>query len=130
MFNRMRIYTVHLQPETPLSTQKPLFIKEGMNFPAFLIPLFWALYQRLWLTAILLMGFEVSLMFIARAGLLGAAGVIVLDIGMHFWVGFAANDWLRSNLSKRGYLFSDVAVADSKLRAEQRYFDRCFAAAA
>lgn len=129
MFNRMTIYTVHLQPDLPLSRQKPVFVKEGLNKPAFIVPIFWALYQRLWTVAILLIAFEVILMSLVRGGFLSPAGIIVLDIGMHFWVGFAANDWVRKNLTKKGYILSDIAVADSKLRAEQRYFDRCFAPA-
>lgn len=126
MFNRMRIYTVHLQPDLNLSSQKPIFLKEGINMAAFVLPVFWALYKRLWFVAVSLIAFEVLIMFIGRAGFLSPAGVFVLDLAMHFWMGYAANDQLRSGLTKKGYLFSDVAVAENQLRAEQRYFDRCF----
>lgn len=127
MFSRMAVYTVHLLPDTPLLRQKPVFVKEGFSIPAFLLPLFWALYQRMWLASLLLVAFEAGLMFLVRGGVVGPAGMLVLDLAMHVWVGFAANDWLRATLTRKGYLFSDVAVADTLLRAEQRYFDRCFA---
>jgi len=128
MFKRMTVYTVHLKPEATLSSQKPIFLREGFNFAAFLVPVVWALYRRLWFIAVLLAGWEVMLMFVVRSTIIDTPGILVLNIGMHVIVGFAANDWLRSRLSKKGYVFSDVAIADSRLRAQQRYFDRCFAA--
>ncbi len=128
MFHRMKIFTVHLQPQIQLSNQKPVFLKEGFNLFAFLLPFIWALYNRLWFMAVLLVGWQVFLMALLRSGMFGPAGMAALDLGMHVIVGYAANDLLRSSLTRRGYIFSDVSVADSRLRAEQRYFDRCFAA--
>jgi hypothetical protein len=127
MFKRMATYTVHLLPEAGLSAQKPIFLKEGFNILAFLFPLFWALYYRLWLYLVLLMGYMLALMLVAQSEMISMLGLIVLELAMHVYVGMVANDWLREKLGKKGYLFSDVTIADSRMRAEQRYFDRCFA---
>lgn len=129
MFHRTHIYTIHLRPERPLSDQKPLFLREGFSFKAFLLPLLWALYHRLWSPALLLFGWQVLLMMALRGELIDTAGAGVLDLGVHLIAGFCAYDWLRSGLSRKGFILSDVAVADTRLNAEQRYFDRCFAAA-
>jgi hypothetical protein len=43
-------------------------------------------------------------------------------------VGFQGTDWQRARLKRRGYVTADITTGDSQLRAEQRYFDRYFAA--
>jgi hypothetical protein len=126
----MSVFTVHLLPDSNLVSQRPVFIKEGFNFYAFLFPLLWTLYRRMWMTAFLLAVWQVLLMSAAHTNVFDAPGLFVLDLGMHIFVGFSANDWLRSYLGHRGYLFSDVTIADNKLGAQQRYFDRCLTPAA
>ena len=130
MFNRMKIFTIYLQPERQLVSQKPVFLKEGFNGAAFIVPLLWALYYRLWFIAILLIAWQGALMVTLKSGLITQPSMIALELGLHLLVAYSANDWLRKHLSKKGYIFSDVAIAENRLRAQQRYFDRCFAIAA
>ena len=128
MFGLMRIYTVHIDPGESSASQKPVFIREGFNWIAFLLGGFWALYHRLWLPLALILAFNGTLMLLRKEHLISVAGITILQFGFNFFVGAQANDWLRSGLARRGFLLADVTAADSRLRAEQRYFERYLAA--
>lgn len=125
MGNRMTIYTVHLRPGDALVNQKPIFIKEGFNFIALLFPVIWSFYQRLWLIGLAFIGLEVVLMLLTRGQIVSHFSIAAISAAGHFLAGFTANDWLRSRLVRQGYVLADITVADSQLRAEQRYFERC-----
>ena len=129
MFNRMRIYTVHVKPDEAEANFKPLFIKEGFNFAAFVLTLFWALYKRLWAVSLALIVVSVILMLIVKAHYITRITAIVLHLCIHFVVGFQANDWVRDRLRKQGYILSDITAADSYIRAQQRYLERYVSAA-
>jgi len=124
MFNRMRIYTVHVKPDDKGANFRPVFIKEGFNFAAFIFTVFWALYKRLWLVAVLLMVAAVLLALLVNAHYLTRISGIGIHLGIHFIVGFHGNDWLRAKLRRKGYSLSDVTAGDSYLRAQQRYLER------
>ncbi|NBO17816.1 MAG: DUF2628 domain-containing protein [Proteobacteria bacterium] len=127
MMRRMTLYTVHIKPGESLLNQRPIFVKEGFNFVAFLVPFIWSLYQRLWAVAFALAACNVALMFMGQAQWLGPLSIMVLNFAMNVYTGLSGNDWLRARLSRRGYLLADIAVADSLLHAQQRYFDRSLA---
>jgi hypothetical protein len=129
MFGRLKIYTVHIKPEGGLA-QKPVFIREGFNIFAFCFTGLWALYQRLWLPCLVILLVNLFLIALLKMHVLHEVSTGFLDIGFHFFVGWQANDWLRTRLRKDGYIHADVTAADSLLRAEQRYFERTLAAAA
>lgn len=127
MFGRgMKIYTVHVRPEAG-AEPKPVFIREGFNFFAFLFSALWALYHRLWLPGFLLLALNGALMFFVRDGLMHQEVVTVIQLGVNALVGFQANDWRRAGLARRGYILADIAAADSLLSAQQRYFERALA---
>lgn len=128
MFGMMRIYTVHIDPAEPSASQKPTFIREGFNWIAFLLGGLWALYHRLWLPLVLILAFNGALMTLRKEHLISMAGIATMQFGFNIFVGLQANDWLRAKLARRGFLMADVTAADSKLRAEQRYFERYLAA--
>ncbi len=124
----MKIYTVHVKPNVSLADTKPVFVKEGFNFFAFFLTLFWSLYHRLWLVTLFIIAYNLLIVLVMRWHLLGFNGATALQLGFQFLLGAHANDWLRAALAKRGYIMADVTAADSRLRAEQRYFERYLAA--
>ena len=130
MFGSMKIYTVHVKPEDVGSRFKPVFIKEGFNGTAFIFTLFWAFYQRLWGVALALIVITGILLMLLKAQFLTHTSVTAIHLGVHFIVGFHANDWIRSRLNRKGYILSDVTAADSYLRAQQRYLERYVTATA
>jgi hypothetical protein len=130
MFNSMKIYSVHIKPGMMAAQQRPVFVKEGFNFWAFVLGFFWMLYQRLWLPALVLFAFNVALVFMLKGHILSAPSIGAVNTGFNVIVGFSANDWLRAKLSRRGYILADVSAADTLPRAEQRYFERILGVAA
>lgn len=129
MFNRMKIYTVHIKSGAVSPYEKPVFVREGFNVFAFLFTLLWAFYHRLWLPVLLILAVNATLMMLAKNHVMSFDSASIMQMGFNVFVGFQANDWLRSGLARRGYIVADIAAADSKLRAEQRYFERYLAGA-
>jgi hypothetical protein len=64
-------------------------------------------------------------MLLTRSEFFAHTSIGALSVAAHIFAGFTANDWLRSRLVRQGYVLADITVADSQLRAEQRYFERC-----
>lgn len=127
MFGQMKLYTVHIKPGAASAYERPVFVREGFNFYAFILTMFWAFYHRLWLPAVLIFLANVGFAFLIKAQWFGAEGVGALQLGMNILIGFHANDWLRAKLMKRGYIVADITASGSLLGAEQRYFERLLA---
>jgi hypothetical protein len=128
MFGQMKLYTVHVRPGAASAYEKPVFVREGFNFYAFIFTLFWTLYHRLWLAALGIFLVNVAFMMMAKGQWFGMEGISIMQLGVNILIGFHANDWLRARLAKRGYIMADITACDSLLRAEQRYFERLLAA--
>lgn len=124
MFKGMKIYTVHVRDDVVRSNEKPIFVREGFNIGAFLFTALWALSNRLWIPAICIVLAFFVLIQLGVHHFISSMSVGVLQLFMQIYIGFAANDWLRKGLEKRGYIASDITTGDSLLRAERRYFER------
>lgn len=123
-----KIYTVHIDPENPPPTGTPIFVREGFNVFAFVFVAFWALYQRVWLLAFILLVLQAWIMWAASHHVLSPLTAQLLYFTVQVLTGFHANDWRRRQLQKKGYVMADVATGDNLIRAEQRYFERVLAA--
>lgn len=125
MWNRLRIYTVHLKPDKENTIEQLRFVSEGFNFYAFIFTLFWALYQRMWRFAgiILLLN---AILFLAtwQIEAIGPVTVRICQIGLQLWVGLVANDFMRAHLKRQGFITYALVSGENELRAEQRFFDR------
>ncbi len=123
-FSSYKLYSVHMNPDHDDPYEKAVFVKEGFNILALIFSGLWLLYQRIWISGliiIILMGIIVSLEdFIG----LSVVSIAVLRLGIQLMVGLQANDLLRSHLDKKGYIQTDMVAAGSLLEAQQRYFDR------
>ena len=124
MFNRMHIYSVHVNPASKQPLEDAVFIREGFSKGAFFLHFFWALYHRMWEAA--------GVFFVAVA----IAGVIAdeftksgdsrtfITFGILTIIGLTANDFRQYTLRKRGWITTDLIVAESELQATQRFYDR------
>ena len=130
MFHGLKLYTVHTKPGSDATLDKPVFLREGFNWLAFLFTFVWALYQRLWGLALVVFLANVAAMAAMKYGALSQLSAGIVQFALQIIVGFHANDCLRKRLSKQGFIFQDITSGDSLLRAEQRYFDRLVAHAA
>jgi hypothetical protein len=119
----MRLYSVHLRRHGLDPDRDLVLVKEGFSWPAFLLSFLWALWHRLWLAA--------AVIFAAHAALAGAVVLlganpvaeIGFSLGLGAVVGYVANDLRRRKLSKWGFAFTGVVVADDVDSALRRYLD-------
>ncbi len=126
MFSQLHTYTVHRKPDdTGLNDVR--FVREGFNFFAFLFTMLWAFYYRLWLPGLILLAWQIAFMWLEKGQALHPISIALLHFAIQLVAGFCAQDWLRAKLKRQGYLIADIVTGDSRVRAEQRYFDRVFA---
>jgi hypothetical protein len=125
---RLCIYTVHINPSLPHPYEEAEFVKEGFSLMAFFFTALWALYHRLWPQALGIAAFNGGLLYLLCDDVFAIPGYLILHLGLHLFVGLEGTEWLRARLKDRGYITVDITTGDSQLRAEQRYFDRHFAA--
>lgn len=118
MFNRTKIYSVYVKQGTNNPLDSAIFIKQGFNFKAFLFTALWALYNRLWLLA-LVVG-AVSAIFIMNSG----AAFMISSILFSIWFGLEANNFKSHQLEKKGYILFDVATGTDRMAAQARFFDK------
>lgn len=127
MFHGMKLYTVHTKPGSDYTLDKPIFLREGFNWLAFLFTFLWALAHRLWAFALVLFIANITIAMAMRYGVFSQLTGGIVQFGVQVLAGFHANDALRNVMQKRQYLFQDITSGESLLMAEQRYFDRLIA---
>jgi len=122
--------TVYAVYEPPAGTEdlteraeRLAFVKEGFSWPAFLIPLLWLLYQRMWIEFVVLLLIYIGVQFVV--------GVETQAQALSAWIGFAisvlfafeANDLREASLRRRGYRFAGTASGRSRTDAERSFFN-------
>ncbi len=121
---RMKVYSVHLNPQDQNPYENAVFIPEGFNFYAFVFTGFWGLAKRLWWMSALFFALHFGSGFYGSAVGLSASSIIFLEFGFRLMIGLSANDLWRSYLERKGWVTSDVVVAYSELEATHRYYER------
>jgi hypothetical protein len=102
----MRIWTVHVLPSSPERPQpeaRAVLLREGFSWPAFLVPVLWLAWHRLWLFAL---GYLVVAGAVV-ASLPDSAGFPVA-LALQYFVGVHARDLRRRALARRGYVEAAV----------------------
>ena len=123
------IYTVHQKREAKEPSERIVLVREGFAFWAFVFNLFWLLYHRCWQMSVLYLVLFIALEGVAHALGLSEFTLLILQLGLQFWLGSVANDQRRHSLERSGYHENAVVCAESALLAERRYFDRLHTAA-
>ncbi len=123
LFSRLNMYTVHMRPEGESLSDRITFVQEGFNLYAFIFTTLWALFNRLWGLTFMMAVANMSFIMLVELLELNMLSLMLLQLGLQFWLGFHANDFIRSKLAKRGYAMSAVVSGENKIRAEQRFFD-------
>lgn len=123
-FSRLKIYTVHTNPDATSLEDGVRFVPESFSLWAFVFTLFWALYHRLWGFALVILSINAVLFVAAEEALLNETAVAILQVALQLWVGYQAHDALRGGLRSRGYAMTALTSGENQIRAEQRYFDR------
>lgn len=126
MFSRTHSYTVHIKtPAEELDNVR--FVREGFNLWAFVFGAFWAFYHRLWLAGVAIIAVQAIALQCTHMGWLSEAGSSAVQVLLSLALGIFGNDVLRMKLQRKGFIFTDVVVADNETKATQRFLD--FAAA-
>ncbi len=109
-------------PNVSARAERLDFVKDGISWPALVVPAFWLLYHRMWIEL---------LIYVAAYGALGWAmtyaqngadllGWIAIALSLLF--AFEANDLRRYALERKGYRQLGVAIGSSREAAELSFF--------
>ena len=120
----LKVYTVHLRQPVRDAERDIVLVREGFSWGAFLVSVLWALWNRLWLVAIVLMALELVLPLVAGWAGLGAASGGILSIALAVLAGLFGNDLKRWTMEGRGYAEVALVAARSPDEAQQRFGER------
>lgn len=119
----MRIYTVHIKPDSEAPDRDARFVKQGFCWPAFFFRWLWAFATGLWLEGLVILGIEIVL-----ATIVGVVGVdpissLAIVAGWYVLLGSVGNDLRRWNLTRRGYSEAATVAERTRDQAERRFFE-------
>jgi hypothetical protein len=119
----MRVYTVHIHPRRADTDRDIVLVKEGFCWPALFFSVLWAIWNGLWLAALLFLLLEVGLSFVFDLFLFSPLSQAALSLLLAVAIGSVANDLRRWTLSRRGYRSEGVVVERNLIAAERRLFE-------
>lgn len=119
----MRVFTVHLRRHGLDPDKDVRLVKEGFSWPAFLFTFFWALWNRMWWTALGLF------VIVTVAGL--AVEVLLPDpvaqtavlLALYAAIGFLGNDLKRRHLAAQGFAETGPVCGEDRDHALYRFLD-------
>jgi hypothetical protein len=118
---RSTTYTVHVRGRGRADADV-IFVKDGFSWPAFFFTVIWALYQRLWMFALVVAASGIAIGMASELLLLDPLTDAAVGLGWSALVGFEANDARRRALLRRGYDDEDVILGQNLAQAEHRFF--------
>lgn len=120
----MASFSVFAPPGAQMAPEKIVFLRDGFSTPAFLFGPFWLLWKRAWLPGATVIALMSLLPLVAT--LPGASPALpgVLGLALAAWLGFEGRQILAWSLRRRGYVESDLVVAENEEEAEDVYFAR------
>ena len=126
----MLLYTLHERPVARAEDRDVVLVKEGFCWPAFVLPLVWGLYRRLWLGVLVYLALVAAAAAVVGLGAVDRVTETALALGLAILVGAEANDWRRRSLARRGYRPRGVVAGADLEMAEERFFKLAAAAPA
>ena len=119
----MRFYTVHRRSRGVLAEPDVEFVKEGFSWPAAIFGFLWALWHRMWWTAVGLFVAEAAISLLLDHFEADTSVEIIVGIAVAALIGWAADDLRRAALAVRGFAVVGVVAAPGLDAAEQRFFE-------
>lgn len=111
----MNIYCVYSDSEK--NQDELLIVKQGFSIFASVFNVVWAIYHKMWLLVLI-----VGVMGIIAFPLEKMQLYYIFDIAILFIFGFFADDFRNYYAKKKGYILSDIVIADSDEEAELKYY--------
>jgi len=116
----MTFYTAHYRNRT--GEPDLVLIKEGFSWPAFVFGILWALWNRLWIVAVVFLAAELALGFGLKLIGMGPEVQALASVGLALVIGFVANDLRSWSLGRwDGFEAEGVVAADGLQEAERRF---------
>jgi hypothetical protein len=119
----MRVYTVHHRPGAALPAHDAVLVKEGFCWPAFFVGILWALWHRMWLTALVFVAIAVAIEAATELAGLDPMSGTALSLAVALLIGWSANDLRRRALTRRGYDVAGIVAATGEDAAVRRWYD-------
>jgi hypothetical protein len=122
----MPLWTVHSKVEGPAAIRAGAndvrFVREGFNWPAFLVPLLWLVVKGMWIVLLLATAVEMAVVALGASFKLPDLVITILGLGINLVMGFAGNDLYRWTLMRAGYREIGLAAGNDLDEAELRFF--------
>jgi hypothetical protein len=119
----MAVFTVHEPPpsgDLMRDAERVVFVRDGFSWLAFLFPLVWLLWHRMWLVTVLWIAVVVLVQW--GASLLGEPAPLVAAVVVALVMGFEASSLRRWTLERRRFRFAGVVAGTDRSECERRFF--------
>ena len=121
----MALYSVYIRQNTdPLAHEKVRLIKSGFSWLAFLFPIVWLLYHRVWRWFLVILALEIGLAAIVQQFGLPEPTLLLCGIAVMLYVGISARDWLGAALERRGFMMMANVGGEDEDEAYAAYVRR------
>ncbi|RLQ89164.1 DUF2628 domain-containing protein [Notoacmeibacter ruber] len=118
----MTLYRVMERLDGETGPAETRFIAERFRWSAFLLPVLWLLFQRLWLTALLVFLLTMAVgLALPRFGFANAY-IVVCNLALGLIVGLESTGLIVSGLEKSGWREAGVSSGETIEEAELRWF--------
>lgn len=123
----MAAFTVFLPPSrngASPSPEKIVFLRDAFSWPAFLFGPLWLAWRRAFAAATVSLIVLIALSIALSTLQLPAGAGAWLGLAFGVWLGFEGSGLVASTLRRRGYVETDIVVADALEEAEEVFFAR------
>lgn len=110
----------HIDPAPSGRRQPVIALRDEWTILAFILPVIWLLWHRLWFAAFLVLGAIVALGFLTLEPAYQSI-VLPANLLLNLFVGLEANGWRIAKARSQGYTIVDVVDAGSREEAELRF---------
>lgn len=121
-------YLVHLpaeaRPGSADGLDRMVLVKDRFHWLAFVLPLLWLLFNRLWLAFLAVLAAGVALGIVGSLLSLPDPLVVALEVLMALCVGVFAAELKSRGLARRGLPLAGVATGKDEDEATRRFADR------
>jgi len=100
------------------------YVSEDFSFVIMFFGAFWALYHKMWQSALFIILINLSIIMIYAKGRMSFSMFEMIFLLFNCYVGYAAKDWLQESLLAKGYKFKDVIIAHNLEEAQLKFLER------
>lgn len=111
----MALYSVYVRNNSDrLAPEKVRLIKPGFSWLAFLFPILWLLFHRIWRWFLVILALEIGVAVLARQIGLPDWSLFLASLVIMLYIGISARDWLGAALERRGFKLMATVSGDNE----------------